>query len=992
MIQTDYFIEAIKKFFIKTPNYKFYPYDIFKDEDSQSLDKFKNELNISISFENKYINKKYKTISFYKDNIEEISFGYFNPPVKVNCIDSSYEIYTFRQGEILLEKNPFHKFTTGKNGEIIDTENLCDYCGKAIYLSIINEKKKSKQKFNFSKDEKTITINDLTADFSNQLYKNNEFFMTKERRDLLIELNSFLCVPEDNFRYYYGKHGIGKTFTFLYLRYYSKHPIFYFNCKQLFFEGGNNNSIGNYIQNEILYAFKNEEKANAFISTFLNINNLKEDFEKDKTNFNINLIKKIINSLKNYNKYKDKIIVLIFDQFKEKYDKQLNSISLEIQNLSEKGYFKYIQCSSINEEEVRTSIESDLFGEILLESRRKYKYLSKLVTIDDSILNGFQNLIFQEFGRLPLFHEDILKLDESSIDVFLYEKKKIYKNKLKKFLTKKIIFENLFLSALISIFDIIGKEIDKQKLKLIFKYIPVKLVIINKKNDKYILEYIFPFIKSVYYESIKEKKLNCYYDYLLDSNGNEEGYILERLVYFSFDKGERPFIDKDPIEESYLIDQVKYLSKIFLDLDILLKISTLNYNSKNEEIFLKLTGDDEDTKILRDLIQDGKLYNFRQNNSNGQSYDGGILIPLSKNRNYEFILYQITKCKSKKNRVNRDILLADKYEIINLFQKIFDITISKFSFMYILLEEEKDTILINFCKKPYNNLSYIFFSLFQRKLLPSNKKKSDILYLKDICNREIYKITPISDLVFNRYKPDNFLNSNEILDVLLSNNFILNENNNLLTKKRASTLPEKDIKITNYENFCLLKSHCGYPIIPKNIQEKDIKKYLNDKKKKKHDYIEKVKKNCKQNNRIIIPIEEKYELEQMSEQELKSFENMKFSKDEENNILQCAGKSNIKVKIIKRMYIDFPKGIPKFPLFITIYDKNLNQKYMFYDEDIIDEKNNKIKAKIMYNITKNKPIDLELYFKIENDSFEYNFKMKYSTYLCGFLLDENNII
>ena len=46
---------------------------------------------------------------------------------------------------------------------------------------------------------------------------------------------------------------------------------------------------------------------------------------------------------------------------------------------------------------------------------------------------------------------------------------------------------------------------------------------------------------------------------------------MERLIYFAFDKDEKPFQDQDKIEESFEIGQVKIISKIFLDLDILLK-------------------------------------------------------------------------------------------------------------------------------------------------------------------------------------------------------------------------------------------------------------------------------------------------------------------------------------------------------------------------------------------------------------------------------------
>ena len=989
MFEIDYFDEANKKFFIKSSNNRLYSYEMLKSNDNEKIKSFKNEEDISIEFEEK--NKNYKTIFFKKGRQILKNFAYFEPPIQIKCIDINYTIYTFYQGEKILNKYPAYVFTTEKGEKIIQVRELSNYTGKIIYINKITESTIIESKINF--DKQKITINDLSVELLDKKLIDNQFFLTDKRKELLEEINSFVDKSNEKYIYYYGKHGIGKTYTLLYFRYFFNGYCFYFNCKQLFFDGSNYFSIGNYIKNELLYAFRNEKEANDFTKEFLDLNSLKEEFQKDNINFRLNLMKKIIYAIKNYNTYGDKKIILIFDQFKEKFDGNLNKLSLEIQNLAEQNYFKYIQCSSINEDEIRNSIEYDLFEEAVNVNKKKYKCISELVTIEKLFENRYQNLIFHEFGRLPLFYENILNLQESSISIFLEEKKKFYFNILEKFIKNNIKYESLFLTALISIYDIIGKEINKEKLKKIFNSVPVKLVKITKKRvdtgkneeKKYILNYIFPFIKKVYYAYIKERKINCYYDYLFDANGNEEGYVLERLVYFAFDKGEKPFQDKGAIEESYEIDQVKYISKIILDLDILLQISTLYYHSKNGETYIKLLNDDDEADFIKKLIKNGKLYNFKQKNSKGESYDGALLIPISNKRNFELILYQITKDKTKKNKVTRNTLLEDKHEIINLFQNIFNIKISKFSFVYILLENEKETNLIKFCKQPYNNLSYIFFSLNNRKLYPSNKLKSDILNLKDIYNREILETSSISDLVFNRFKPDNYENSNKILDVIISNNCAFNKNYNLLTKKRGPPTNEEDIKTTNdYNNFCLLKSHCGNSIIPKKIDEKDIANYFREKKKKKNNYINKIKENYKKINKIIIP-ECEYELEEPSELEINAFKGMKFTSKEEDNILNFISKKNIKIKIFKRMYIDFPKSIPKYPLFITIYDKNTKEKYMFYDEDI----NENTTTKIKFNITSNQNINLELYCKIIDDSFKYSFRDKYSTYLCGFFFDED---
>ena len=169
MVEIDYFNESNNKFYIRTVDknliYSYYSYDMFKSEDNEEIKKFKGELNISIIIMKNEI-RNYKLINFIKDKRTIQSFGYFEPPVQINYIDIKYTIYTFVQGEKILKKYESYVFTKEKLEQIIEIRELNQYCGQTIYINKIIGKKIDNDKVNFLKDEKTITLNDLSLDIS----------------------------------------------------------------------------------------------------------------------------------------------------------------------------------------------------------------------------------------------------------------------------------------------------------------------------------------------------------------------------------------------------------------------------------------------------------------------------------------------------------------------------------------------------------------------------------------------------------------------------------------------------------------------------------------------------------------------------------------------------------------------------------------------------------------------------------------------------------
>ena len=98
---------------------------------------------------------------------------------------------------------------------------------------------------------------------------------------------------------------------------------------------------------------------------------------------------------------------------------------------------------------------------------------------------------------------------------------------------------------------------------------------------------------------LKEYKKSIYVQTLVSCNPMEEGFILEHLVYLSFDEGEHPFIEKINISKSYEVDQVYCCSKIYLDDEF----------DTNYEEYIQLF-DESKEKFINSLFEVEKNYHL----------------------------------------------------------------------------------------------------------------------------------------------------------------------------------------------------------------------------------------------------------------------------------------------------------------------------------------------------------------------------------------------
>ena len=952
-------------------------YDFLKEIINTKNQEIKNklilELEKKVGYEIKFKNSlksKVQIVGFKKDEKKHYSITIFEKEIKIEKINCSRKIYNFEQ---------YSDFCSGyqlidKNKKIVTKETLIEYIGEILYTNILLP---NYYEIDFYKND-LLVLGDLTP-CSDLLLSDNsqEVFITKERNDFVEQIEDF---SKENPKFICGNRGIGKTVSLLYFRYIKgrdfMNNIFYFNCKYLFHKYSNCSDILEYLKKELFMGFRDYDKLNSFTNKYLLID------EKTTT---YSLLKKTINGI--MSECKAKIIYIILDQYKTKYESSIYKISKELISLSKRKELCYIECSSINEKDIRLCLEDQLIDEV--GNKKCYTYYTDLVCVKHKFKENFKSQLFSYFGSLPLFYNDILNIkDDEDKKIYLKRQSDEHIKKLENILSREISISEKLLFNLLIVYDNIGQYLIKDEIKKIFPSIPLKFISIKKTKDKkrYILEYSYPFLKEVFINCIKKHKKTNYYNYLYDANDSEKGYILERLVFFNFDKGEKPFNDINEVKESYEVDQIKYISKIYLNFSQL-NASAKDYTfleTEEEErvIYIKVSNNLSEENIIQNLIEDKKFYNFTQKNAYGPTYDGALLIPTKNERSFELMLYQITKKRRKNKYLTRNIILKDKINIVNLFEKIFNIQIEEFSFIYILLNEIKDEQLIEYCNKQNIKLGYIFYSFKNGKLsIIKNKINVCDFNHDDIDNKNIFKLSDLNNLVYNWNFCPSLFQEKKFQFYSKCSNYI--EKDTFLIRKRKKDNSNEDDEekkfIIPYTGFLEINGS-NHKIIPQNINNSDsINQYFSQKEKKKKEYdkkLDEIKIDEKLENEIV---EKEFKLEKKTNNEKLDILQKTFSEDEKK-IIKKFFKNENNPSIDLREFMILPNSIPRYPLFLLLYDKERRMKY------IISYLDKKI---LKYNITENKDLSDELFLKmiIECGTDTNNFIKLYSTYCCSFRKD-----
>ena len=327
--------------------------------DSSTIDLVIQDLNIKVSL----IKEKYYNIDF--GITEPKLFLYYPVNLKINE-NTVYDIYSNQQYNNyikpkFLEGKNFKFYTEKKPTNEIQLQDFYKYAGETIILVKYEEYEFDKEIINRTVPKK---LKDLSLDylylFSQKGQVNSfeeEIFNDEERQNFENNLSKFYTNFDTYYKHYIGKRGVGKTVSFLNFRYKLRN-ILYINLKLLFHQN-TYNSIIKILKNELIYVFRNENDYNSFINKYGKNIFSKPLYPINPTNFGFEILKKLIDSLIEFVNIKSIILLIIFDQYKSKYE-LCNNLAEKLEKKSN-YYLKFITCSSINEKDIRNPIYNTIF-------------------------------------------------------------------------------------------------------------------------------------------------------------------------------------------------------------------------------------------------------------------------------------------------------------------------------------------------------------------------------------------------------------------------------------------------------------------------------------------------------------------------------------------------------------------------------------------------------------------------------------------------------
>ena len=486
-------------------------------------------------------------------------------------------------------------------------------------IEYLKEKKNEK-----NKEKKLIDLTLNTNEIFEKQELNDEVFIGDGRNEFQNELDKLYKTYDYHFRYYCGQSGIGKTVSLLDYRYKTNNNVLYLNMNILFKKIISWDEFCTAIKNELIYLFKNYEDYNSFIDkikgdilicSFENIDSIRLRFNKIQT---------LISKLLTHFQVKGEIFMVIIDQYIKKHDKIYGLTDFLEKATQDSDYLKFVCCCSTDEKDVRLDIYNSLFNKA--KKQKKFISINNLIEIDIKNLTEKQKTVSKMFGNLPKYFYRIKNTKDEELDSFVELLKKEIDEDLRKSI-KKMNIENEVVYGLLMVMYNINKKIDKPKLKSLFDYIFLKFIAITpinttnkyfidfeEENENYILNYNIPIITSVFKMILKEYEKKEYKQHLLNCTEAEEGYILEHLIYLSFDAGEKSFKEELSIYKSYEVDQVYQLSKIYID--------------RNQEKDILKMGKEN---FIDNLFKPGQNYHLYQHNENGPKFDGALLVSVVKN-------------------------------------------------------------------------------------------------------------------------------------------------------------------------------------------------------------------------------------------------------------------------------------------------------------------------------------------------------------------------
>ena len=536
---------------------------------------FNSDVSVSITIKNLKITFTIRTNYELKNKLVHhninIKNTYINEFKLIDVIDSSISSYV-KNNELILKyvKNAqVYKIKFNQNTLNLDKNyypnELSEYFNDYFNIDNINEK------FIYEK-----------TDERKQVYENFERLITD------INIKKYLIT---------GPFSCGKSLT-LFMISREMDNIIYINLK-------------------ILKAnLEDKEKClKIILSEFsrLNIEENKFNERFENFNFNQNILGQLLDALEIILDLSNNSIVLILDQYKSSNVNSYKDFSNRIDNFIKNKNLKLVQCSSINDNEIRDLLMPTWIkyfsnpSLLIFETQDFYFYYHKLY---EPKCKTFSQILFRNKSKYIkiITRKNTLEnsLDEISTDIINKIKSfKKYEEEKNNLIYSDIEFDDI----LIFLHKNMKKEFDKKNLLRYVSLVPLKFFIIDFKKDTFEILPLFPFLEY------------CFIKYI-ETNNCDEYFKKERYKNLSFltnsVKGEyfefaakKALIDKNIIKieniENFESRKVYEIS----NMDSLIENPYQDIiNKLNEELYNKKT------PIIEEIIE----VNSNEKNKNNYIY------------------------------------------------------------------------------------------------------------------------------------------------------------------------------------------------------------------------------------------------------------------------------------------------------------------------------------------------------------------------------------
>ena len=618
------------------------------------------------------------TLEEFCEKIKQLSCPYFFDK------DNNRINFSNQENDLILKL-----FSTSTIREIYNDPIITENALFEIFESI-------RQKIYKNGDELSLISKNYKYYYSNHTCTSSieqKYVHSEERKRFELDMTTDILSSLFQTIYLTGPSGIGKSISLLFFQANHENTC-YFNCKCLInlLKEHKYKDFFDIIIVEVMHLY---QSFNEFRECYLYISKLNI---KDQSFWGI--IEQVI---KYTSKSQNIVQIYIFDQYKEKHDKNNSGLQMIKSVIKNNFKIKVIISSSINDRDIgpqiknywRKSAEQKECCEI-------FEYFPKLFTIDEkeksAIINKKVQIILEDYNYLPRYFYEISSIKSlETIGILYTNSKDNIKQKIKEFYNNDSF--NCF-RYLAKISNLIGKALTENEFMNIVDNIPLKYITVTQTTTKegieYQLEYSFHLVETVISKEIDDCLTNIY----------REGITNEKINYI------------DGIMFEKLVTHAIINNKIFVPINQVIEVdSVIDLREKKEYEQSKLNK--KNTKPLCEIeITPIKAPTFfKQFLQSARHYDGAILME-EHNNEYTLILIQITLCKDSQKRIT-DPMLKDDFKIIKKnFESKYNITIQSDNcfLYYIFCKERPDRVTEEYCQ--VNNYNYVEFSLMRQCIEP----------------------------------------------------------------------------------------------------------------------------------------------------------------------------------------------------------------------------------------------------------------------------------